>query len=278
MGTVVESGKSMIVMGPDALAAELRKVIRRGLPADRKVAENRLIHLRSVVARATHPDDVYSRLDSFNQTMERLLVEMGDDGFGPAARILFAVAPGMAGTTLTTRRQHCANLLDYDFDHFRKHVEARILVRMAEELHRDLVRYRSRLRRGVTAYETSRPTPEILPQDFTREDEHVSRVWSELYRVRAERIAVRLAETDDDRAPHRQAQEEAGLRLQGLIDEYVLTYGRQQIPIGDLSYSVEGLEKLIVWRSLPQDNADLAVASDYSKAVVSLKRSLEDSR
>jgi hypothetical protein len=165
----------------------------------------------------------------------------------------------MAGTTLTTRRQHCANLLDYDFDHFRKHGEARILLRMAEELHRDLVRYRSRLRRGVTAYETSRPTPEILPQDFTREDEHVSRIWSELYRVRAERIAVRLALNDEQRASHRQAQEEAGLRLQALIDGYVLTYGREQIPIGDLNHSVEGLEKLIVWRSLPQDNNGLPI-------------------
>ena len=56
---------------------------------------------------------------------------------------------------------------------------------------------------------------------------------------------------------HRQPQEEADYGWQGLIDEYVLTYGRGQIPIGDLSYSVEGLEKLIVWRSLPDENKNV---------------------
>ncbi len=195
------------------------------------------------------------RLDSFNQTMERLLVDMGDDGLGPAARILFATAPGMAGTTLTTRRQHCANLLDYDFDHFRKHVETRILLRMAEELHRDLVRYRSRYGAAPPLTETS-PPPRSLPRGL-----HTGRTTSPAsgptYPVRAERIAVRLAETDEDRERHRQPQEEAGLRLQGLIDEYVLTYGRAEFPIGDLSYSVEGLEKLIVWRSLPDENKNV---------------------
>lgn len=230
------------------LVVELRRVIRKGLPATLASAGNLLPHLRNVVGRAVHPDDKFGRLDSLNETLERLVGEIDDERLGQAARMLFGVADGSRGTTLTVRRRQCSAYLEYDFDHFRKRVETRILELVAEQLHRDLVRYRSRLRREVTAYETSRPSPNLLPEDINREEELVSRIWQTLYQVRAEHIAFVLAEDEGTRLEHREIEEAAALRLNTFALEYVDTYGRKYISEGKLDYAVEGLERLVVWR------------------------------
>lgn len=249
MGTVTEADRRKVTLSMDDLARELRRVIRRGLPTDLKAGGEVLIHLRSVVARATHPDDTFGRLDALNRTLTDVVRNLDDEHLGDAARILFGVADGSRGTNLTVRRQRCAALLQYDYDHFRKRVELRVLEAVAEGLYRDLVRYRSRLRRPVTAYETSRPTPQLTDQDITREEELVCRIWQQLYQVRAERIAIHLAATDEERRCHRQAEERAGLRLSELADRYVASYGKQYISDGQLDYAVQGLEKLVVWRT-----------------------------
>jgi hypothetical protein len=236
------------VLNLDDLVVELRKVIRRGLPVDLKGAGEHLPHLRNVVARAIHPNDVYGRIDSLNLTFDQILEDLDADHYGQAARILFGLADGMRGTTLTVRRQHCANHLDYDYDHFRKRVEVRILRAVAEALHRDLVRYRNRMRRPVTAYETTRPTPPLSREDVNPEEQLLCRIWQRLYEVRAERIALLLADTDEDRRRHRDIEEQAGLALSDLADRYVETYGKQYISDGQLDYAVQGLEKLVVWR------------------------------
>lgn len=248
VGIPTEQASGRRTVGTGDLVAELRRVVRRGLPATRTTAGSLLPHLRSVVGRAVHPDDEFGRLDSLNETLERLVREMEDERLGQAARILFGVADGSRGTTLTVRRRQCAAHLEYDFDHFRKRVETRILELVAEQLHRDLVRYRSRLRREVTAYETSRPSPNLLPEDITREEELISRIWQTLYQVRAEHIAVLLAEDEGTKLEHRKIEEAAALRLNTLAAEYVETYGRKYISEGKLDYAVEGLERLVVWR------------------------------
>jgi len=248
VGIRTEQVGSRRVVNTEILVTELRPVIRRGLPVNRKSAGTVLPHLRNVVARAIHPDDDFGRIDSLNLTLERLVGDMEHERLGQAGRILFGTADGSRGTTLTYRRQQCAAYLQYDFDHFRKRVETRILELVAEELHRDLVRYRSRLRREVTAYETSRPTPTLTKEELTREEELISRIWQQLYQVRAERIATLLAEDEDDRRQHREIEEAAALRLNTLADQYVETYGREYISDGKLDYAVEGLERLVVWR------------------------------
>lgn len=248
VGTVTEADRNRVVVSLDDLARELRRVIRRGLPADLKAAGEVLPHLRNVVARATHPDDIFGRLDALNRTLERLLLELDDEDLGPATRILFGLADGSRGTTLTVRRQRCAALLDYDLDHFRKRIEGRVLQAVAQALHRDLVRYRSRLRRPVTAYETTRPVPHLTAQDLTREEELICRIWQQLYEVRAERIAVHLATGDEERLRHREVEERAALRLNELAHQYVEIYGKEYISDGQLDYAVQGLEKLVVWR------------------------------
>jgi len=238
----------MTTLSADGLVTELRRVIRKGLPLDEKTAGDVLPHLRSTVARATHPDDLYSRLDSLNETLTDLVQDLDDETLGDAGRILFGLADGTRGTTLTVRRQKCAELLGYDVDHFRQHVELRILRLIGQALYRDLIRYRSRLSRPVTAYETSRPSPQLLDEDITAEEELVCRIWQHLYQVRAERIATYLATDEPDKEEHRAIEEGAAGRLNALADEFAETYAKRYISDGQLDYAVQGLEKLAVWR------------------------------
>ena len=232
------------------VTAELRKVARHGLPATRQTIGENLPHLRNVVARANHPDDVFSRLDAFNALVARILRQMEDQELGGAARILFGLAEGSQGTNLTTRRQRCAELLGYDFDHFRKRIEPRILTKVTEAFYRDLLRYRRRTRTMATAYETGKPNPPLTDEDITPEEELISRIWQHLYEVRAEKIAALLS--PDDKAAmrkHLAAAATASQQLQHLCQEYVETYGRQLLKNGQLEYAIEGLEKLVVWRT-----------------------------
>jgi len=243
-----EQTTNRVTISVSALTAELRRVIRKGLPVDIDAAGDVLLHLRNVVARAIHPDDAYGRLDSLNETLTQLVGELDDAVLGDASRIIFGLAESSRGTTLTVRRERCADLLGYDVDHFRQHVEVRILGLVGEALYRDLIRYRSRLSRPVTAYETSRPSPQLLKEDITAEEELVCRIWQRLYEVRAERIAFHRSDDEEVRRVHQVAEEHAALLLNEVAAEYVETYGKQYISDGRLDYTIQGLEKLVVWR------------------------------
>ena len=230
------------------VAAELRQVIRHGLPADMQSAGEHLPHLRNVVARADHPDDFFSRIDAFNQLVAKMLGEVEDQELGYAARILFGLADGTQGTNLTARRRKCAEVLEYDYDHFRKRVEPKILRKVSEAFYRDLLRYRSRTRTWATAYETSRPTPSLTDADINPEEELVCRIWQLLYEIRAERIASHLAQSESEVERHRNTADRVAKQLRKLSDRYVDIYARQFIPNGEIEYTIEGLEKLVVWR------------------------------
>src|SRR5713226_7990018 len=105
-----EDDRRRVVASQEDLVVELRRVIRRGLPADRRTAGEVLPNLRNVVARATHPDDVFGRLDALNLTLERLLADLDDEHLGEPARVLFGSADGSRGATLTVRRRQCSAL------------------------------------------------------------------------------------------------------------------------------------------------------------------------
>ncbi|MEA2901391.1 MAG: hypothetical protein QOH36_1278 [Actinomycetota bacterium] len=243
----VKASRQVALSSAD-LVRELRRVIRHGLPTDQRRVGELLPHLRSVVARATHPDDLLSRIDAFNNLIPKVIDEIADERTAQAARILLGLADGSAGTTLTVRRQRCAVLLEYDFDHFRKRVEQRILWSVAEGLHRDLVNYRATVRRAATAYQIGRPTPTLGRDEITPEDELLSRIWQRLYEVRAETIATHLANEEVIAAERRGAAQLAAKELQALVDDYVATYGRQYIKQGDLEYAVDGIERLVIWK------------------------------
>lgn len=227
---------------------QLRVVARHGLPTDLRRAGKLLPHMRNVVARASHPDDLLSRIDALNELLTHLVEGIVDERMAQATRMLFGLADGSAGTTLTVRRQRCAAILEYDVDHFRKRVEQRILWTVGEALQRDLTNYRARVRSATNAFQIGRPTPTLDRPEINPEDELLSRIWQRLYEVRAETIATHLATDDANLIEHRGAGQRAAKELQILVDDYVTTYGRQYIKNGELEYAIDGIERLVIWK------------------------------
>lgn len=133
-------------------------------------------------------------------------------------------------------------------DHFRKHIEPKLIEDIATLLYRDLLRYKRRIRRAPLSEEPTGDTPSIMEQDFTHQEELVSRIWQRVYGWRAELIAVgRLSGQpgyESQAEDHRQAagREEAALRR--LLNEYAETYGKEFVRHGEAEYAAEGLAKL----------------------------------
>ena len=232
-------------VGPDLVTAELKRIVKRGLPLDLVQAGPILPNLRSVVARSVHPTDAVSRLDALNQLLVRFLAEAGDNERGEATRIMFGVARGTRGVNLTARRARAASELGYDPDHFRKHIEPALLTELAMTIHRDLLRYKSRAKRAPESLEPTGDTPSLNETHFTHQEELVSRIWEKVYALRAEHIAVgrreRAANPETmalEIAEHQEmaAQEERALRA--LIDEYMATYGDGLILHGEVEFYV----------------------------------------
>jgi len=234
------------------LQKELQRALKFGLPLSESTAGTLLPHLRSVVARSIHPDDLLSRVDALNQLLVRVIVDLPDDDLGPAAQILFGIAAGTRRATLTARREKSAALLDYDNDHFRKRVEPKIVELVAIALHRDMLHYKSRGRRAPAAEEPTGDTPSLKEEDLTDQEELVSRIWQHVYGLRAELIATgRLSGQPGFEAKaedHQQAARRQHRELRRLIDEYVATYRERFIRQGDTEYDAEGILRLAGWR------------------------------
>jgi hypothetical protein len=204
-----------------------------------------LPHLRNVVARSIHPGDAISRIDSLNTILSRLLTDFDHDRYSQPARILFGLTPGMAGTTLTIRRQHAARHLGYDLDHFRKRVEPQAVRALAELLYRDMLRYKKRVTGGdkFSAY----PVWALTDEDITVEEELSSIVWHLVYGIRAELIGARRHENESGFetrvAEHYDRAAKLSVGLQRAIDNYRHLFG-PVIRHGGVEYRVEAIERL----------------------------------
>jgi hypothetical protein len=259
MGTIIDSSSAAPkrqTVNSEQIAAALRALLRGGLPVDLKRAGEVLPNLRSVVARSVHPDDLVSRLDALNQLLVRFLAEAGDDERGEAMRVLFGLAKGSGARNLTQRRASAAALLDYDPDHFRKHVEPALLLDLAVTIHRDLLRYKSRAKRApgsLASYslEPTGDTPSLNETHFTHQEELVSRIWEKVYALRAEHIAVGRRERAAGAAAlgleieeHRQAADRNRAYVDALVREFIDTYGEQFIQHGEVEYSIDAVRRL----------------------------------
>ena len=231
----------------DDLARELNRLLRNGLPASDRTAGVVLPNLRNVVARALHPDDPISRIDSLNTLLVRLLDDFdNDDPFAQPARILFGHAPGFARTTLTIRREGVCTLMNYDVDHFRKRVEPEIVRAVAERVYRDMLRFKKRVTGGdrMNAYATWALTDD----DITTEEELASLVWKFAYAVRSELIGARRQETEpgfETRvAEHRAMAAKFSIALERALTNYRGLFG-PIIEQSGVEYRVEALAALI---------------------------------
>lgn len=238
----------------DSLVSALRTILRRGLPIAPDTADERLLELRGVTARAVTPEDRLARVAALDKLLRQQLRRLpGGADRQTAAQSLFGVG-GSSGQNLTSRRQSAASALDYEADHFRKRIEPKILSDLAWLLHQDSLTYVPRGRKQPPA-EPSGDTPTIEPEDIADPEraEHevlLSRIWSDVYGLRAdliERERWRGVEGEEARF-----QEAAGgalwflARLLTNLDRYLERYGHR-ILHGEAEFNAEGLIRLAGW-------------------------------
>jgi hypothetical protein len=216
-------------------ADDLRALLRRGLPADREIREH-MLGLPGVTARAAGPDWI-NRVEAFNALLRQLIDRMPDSQTSLAAAILFGVWTGTTATTLTERREAAASALSVHPDHFRKHTEPRILAQLAHSLAVDSARMAAtQVAPPQLIPMVARPAP--LPEDMfaweaVEHEEHLSRLWSAVYAVRAELLACeRMASMDPGSGEHAGAAEAALWRygqLHVVIRAYRCAYGARML-------------------------------------------------
>ncbi len=251
----------------EAIAQALRAVVSAGLPVSHACDDQTLLGLRGVVARSVSPDDRLSRVKTFDELLSRLLVYYPDDVLGESARILFALAPGFRGTTLTARREAAATAANREADHFRKRLEPDIVRTVAWQLHRDSLNYVPRGRAVPPPLESSGDTPTINAGDLANKEtaehgEQLSRLWAHVYALRAEILHVERLKnwpydpTEPSTSQQRltkalAVRDEAVDAVKKHIRIYIDTYG-QRITHGDNEFNAEALLRLAGWDNDPE--------------------------
>jgi len=244
------------------LADALQPVVASGLPVDSGLDDMRLLGLRGVVARSIDPGSRLSRIKALDDLLRRLLATYPDDVLAGAAQQLFGIAPGSRGTTLTDRRDRAARAADRSTDHLRKHIEPKIIQRVAWLLHRDSQNYIPRERATPPPLAVSGDTPVVAFGDITDKDrneheEALSRLWAHVYALRAEILKTeRLKQWPYDpteaATSERVLQEALTARdtevrtIQILIEQYIEKYG-ESIAHGDGEFSARALLRLAGW-------------------------------
>jgi hypothetical protein len=210
---------------------DLRALLRHGLPADREIREH-LLALPGVTARAAGPDWI-NRVAAFNTLLRQLIDRIPEPQTSLATAMLFGIWTGTTGTTLTERREAAATALSVHPDHFRKHIEPRVLAQLAQALAVDSERMTSTRVAPPQLLPMTRP-PAPLPADMfaweaVEHEEQLSRLWSAVYALRAELLACeRMASMDQGSSEHIDAAEAALWRygqLHVAIRAYRRAYG-----------------------------------------------------
>ncbi|SER96051.1 hypothetical protein SAMN05443377_12245 [Propionibacterium cyclohexanicum] len=244
------------------IARSLRPIVTAGLPVSPDFSDETLLGLRGVVARSIQPDHRLSRVKALDDLLARLLVNYPDDALGEAARVLFGIAPGSRGLTITRRRERAAELIDREAEHFRKRIEPGVVAEVAWQLHRDSQNYIPRGRAVPPPLESSGDTPMIRQGDVANaeaaeHEELLSRVWAHVYALRAEILRVERLKTwpydptepETSRRVLAQAYEARDYEVDAvrrLIQAYVDRYG-QRITHGDAEFNAEALLRLAGW-------------------------------
>ncbi|HSS34289.1 MAG TPA: hypothetical protein VLL27_13515 [Solirubrobacterales bacterium] len=230
----------------------LKTVLRTGIPLRPDQVPDDLLQLNGVIARSVRSGDRLARVDALERLLKGTLKAIVPKQRREAATGLFVVARG--GRTLTERRRHAANLLDYELHHFRKRIEPQILGEVAWLLHQDSLQYVRRAQDGEP-FEASGHTPVIAEEQIAHSDtaDHevlLSRIWSDVYGLRAEVIAREASRGDPEKA-HEHADASVGAlwylaRLLTTLSAYMEQYGKA-ILHGTATYNSDSLIRLAGW-------------------------------
>jgi len=204
-----------------------------------------------VIARSVKPDDSLSRVDALNKLLKQLIRRWPKTAERQALAALFGIEKGYAGRTLTDRRGRAAQHLSYEVTHFRKNIEPKLVVELSAAILQDHLLYTPRTQYAPPIIEASGDTPVLGPADYNEQEELASRIWSEVYALRAEIIAGGRIKKDQmlhDQLPEVKAKIRwHTARLLTYIEQYLQRYGDRIIQ-GDTEWQVEGLIRLAGWR------------------------------
>lgn len=244
----------------DDLVDPLKEILKAGLPVSYDFDDMSLLALRGVVARSVMPHDRLSRVKALNELLGRLLVHYPDDSLGEASRIVFGLAPGVRGLTLTQRRERAASEIERDVDHFRKRIEPKIIRELARQLHSDSQNYVPRTTPTPEPVEISGDTPhiavgDVASHDKALRDEGLSRLWAQVYALRAEILRVERLKnwpydtTEPDLSRDKlnealEARAEAERRVRTAVSTFIEDYG-SLISSGSAEFNLHGLQRLL---------------------------------
>lgn len=240
----------------DTIATALMVVLKKGMPMGHDDAPDVLLDLLGVVARSVHPDERMSRIETANRMLAGTIEQIEEERHRRAMRAVFMLDAATKSLNLTKRWERAATAANYSYDHYRK-IKGPQIVRdeIALPLHLDSLRYKSRARRAPSALEPTGDTPKLTVDDLTAQEEHISRIWAEVYSLRAELIAAGRKDGEPGYEPqveeHRLQARVHESRLQVLIKDYVDTYGDRYIRHGENEYDAEGLQRLVAWELEP---------------------------
>jgi hypothetical protein len=254
----------------DALAeisAALKVVLRAGLPLQPKAVPEVLFNLPGVIARSVRPDDPLASVDALDRLVRTLLKRLEPPERRDAAELLFLVSRG--GRTLTQRRLAAAASLDYEVHHFRKRIEPKLIEELAWRLHKDSLQY-VRRRHDGKPFEASGDTPTITEEQVSEPEMAgreilISRIWSDVYGLRAELIAREASRSDPDHLGEFQEAANGAFwylaRLLTNLSAYTDKYGKA-ILHGNAEYNAEALIRLAGWTGelTPEQTRELRFA------------------
>lgn len=235
-----------------AIAEGLKVLLKRGLPVTPETAPPVLLALPSVTARSVDPASPAARADALERLVRSQLQSLGLSELRAPAKVLFGI--GALGSSLTTRRGLATERADYHIDHFRKRVEPKIIRQLAWQIARDGLQYVGRTY-GVEPLAPSGVTPTISDDDLDNDEGAnkqilLSRIWSDVYGLRAELITYEHVKDDPERSAET-AEAETGTRwylarLLTHLDRWTDKYGHQ-ILHGNAEFNAEALIRLAGW-------------------------------
>jgi hypothetical protein len=236
-----------------ALAADLRGLLRAGLPVPDGPGLEGLLALRGVVARALEPGERASRLRALDGLLRWQLARFEHPRLAEAARLLFGATRETSGLTLTERRERAAAAAGYEAHHFRKRIEPEICDRLAAMLSTDAEDFRPRAAAPALGepHTPIRLAADVFAWEAAEHEQALSTLWAGVYALRADLLATaRLASMSGPGHPETERAAHAALwqwaRLLNEASGYRDAYGPHLLGAHPHT-SPEDLAKLAGW-------------------------------